>query len=146
MLGYIDAVVILVGIVVTVGVMEYPHRVHLATGILLTLVAGVLLWANLRQTRWAREFSVWPPVGLDPVAASLFCRGWPLPAFLICPYRHMQFEPNNVAVYAVLVVDAVVYVVSLLIVRGVGEFCFRRRTTDTAPRATATPPRPASRK
>lgn len=31
MLGYADAIVTLVGVVITVAVMEYPRRVHLAT-------------------------------------------------------------------------------------------------------------------
>jgi len=40
----------LTAIVVLVGVMKYPRRVHPLTGVLLTLVAGTLLWANLRPT------------------------------------------------------------------------------------------------
>ena len=60
-LGYADAMVILAAVVVAVGVMEYPRRVRPAHGHLLTLVAGTLLWANLRQTGWEREFGDVPP-------------------------------------------------------------------------------------
>ena len=94
-LGYVDAVVILAAIAVAVGVMEYPRRVHPLTGILLTLVAGMLLWANLRPTRWAREFNVGPPEGLDAVADSMFCRGWPLSPCLICMRHHMTVDPRD---------------------------------------------------
>ena len=89
-LGYVDAVVILAGIVVVVGIMEYPRRVHLATGILLTLVAGALLWANLRPTGWERLHHVRPPNELDPVAKSMFYRGWPLYPFATCPFHGMR--------------------------------------------------------
>ena len=145
MLGYVDALVILAGIVVVVGIMEYPRRVHLATGILLTVVAGVLLWANLRPTQWAREFDALPPEGLDAVPESMFFRGWPLPAFAICPIRHMRFEPNNAAVYLILVLDGVAYMIALLIVRVACEFCFRRRGKLTAktPLDTPHPPSPS---
>jgi hypothetical protein len=77
MLGYADAVVILAAVVYVVALMEYPRRVHPLTGILLTLVAGALLWANLRPTRWEKEFGTRPPAELDPVARSLYYRGWP---------------------------------------------------------------------
>ena len=136
-LGYADAVVALAAIVILVVVIEYPSRVHLPTGILLTIVAGVLLWANLRPTQWAREFDQWPPEGLDAVAESMFFRGWPLPAFVICPFRHMQFEPNNAAVYLILVLDGIAYVIALTDRQGCLRVALRWRgkpLTETSPR------------
>jgi len=127
MLGYIDAVVILVVIAVLVGVMEYPRRVHLATGILLTIVAGTLLWANLRPTKWEREFNQLPPIELDAAAKAMFYRGWPLSPCMICPMGPgMQLHASDTGAYAVLVVDAAFCVVVLLAVRVTGAFCCRR--------------------
>jgi len=125
-LGYADAFVILVAILAVVGIMEYPRRVHLATGIVLTLVAGALLWANVRTTKWQNVFNVLPPDQLDSVAKSMFYRGWPIAPFMPCLVRHMQFDASEAGVYAVLVLDAVVSVVILLLVRATCEFCCRR--------------------
>jgi len=147
MLRYADAIVILVGIVITVGVMEWPRRAHLATGILLTLVAGTLLWANLRTTGWAKEFNVEPPNELDPFAKSMFYRGWPLNPSMMCLVHHMRFDASDIGVYAILVLDAVVSMVVLLLVRATCEFCFRRldkpiieMPPDTQPPGSAPPP------
>jgi hypothetical protein len=126
-LGYVDAVVILAAIVVVVGVMEYPRRVHLATGILLTVVAGLLLWANLRPTRWEKEFGVSTPDQLDPVAKSMFCRGWPLSPCLICIHHHMTVDPSDPAIYLALTSDGIVFVAALFVTRGICGLCFRRR-------------------
>ncbi len=126
-LGYVDAVVILAGIAVVVGFMGYPRRVHPATGILLTLVAGTLLWANLRPNASAREFGAWPPDRLDPLAKSMFCRGWPIPPFMFCLYHHMTVDPNDPTIYVALVIDGVVFVVALFVVKGVCELYFQWR-------------------
>jgi hypothetical protein len=126
-LGYADAVVILAAFVVLVGVVKYPRRVHPATGILLALVAGTLLWANLRPTGWQREFNEMPPDQLDPVTKSMFYRGWPLSPFMVCPIYFMKFQPGDGAVHGALVLDGVLFAVVLLVVRGVCELCFRRR-------------------
>ncbi len=136
-LGYADAVVILAAIVVAVGVMEYPRRVHLPTAILLTLVAGTLLWANLRPTRWQKDLgSLLPPDRLDFVTKGMFFRGWPLSPCMICLYHGMRFHPEEGAVPLALVFDGVAFALALCVVRGVCEFCIRRR----AKAAIATPP------
>ncbi len=134
-LGYVDALVILAAVVVAVGVMEYPRRVRPATAILITLVAGTLLWANLRTNGWAREFNLGPPIGLDPVLRSTFCHGWPFSACSIYLHNHMT-DPGDPAMYWALTSDVVVFVVALLATRGVGELCLRWR----AKLAVKTPP------
>ncbi len=124
-LGYADAVVILAGIVVAVGVMEYPHRVHLPTGVLLTLVAGTFLWANLRLAGRERELGLPLADPLDPVAEDMFYRGWPLSPCLVCLVHGMKFHPSELGVHGILVFDGVVCAVALFVVRGVCELCIR---------------------
>jgi hypothetical protein len=127
-LGYADAVVALAAFVVLVGVVAYPRRVHLTTGILLTLVAGTLLWANLRPTRWERLLDELPPDQLDVVTKGMFYRGWPLSPFMLCWRRHMHFDPGGDGLSTgALVLDGVVFAAALFVVRGVSELCFRRR-------------------
>ncbi len=139
-LGYVDAVVILAGIVVAVGVMEYPRRVRPVTAILLTLVTGMLLWANLRQTGWQAALNEVPPGGLDPLARSMFYRGWPLYPFATCPVHGMRFDASEVGVYWILALNGLVFVSVLIAVRGVGEFCFRRRGRPIVETSPAVPP------
>ena len=127
MLGYVDAVVILAGIVVLVGVIEWPRLVRLPTGIMLAIVAGVLLWANLRQTGWQAVLNEVPPRELDSMARSMFYRGWPLYPFATCPVHGMRFDASEVGVYWILALNGLVFVSVLIAVRRVGEFCFRRR-------------------
>jgi len=143
-LGYVDALVILAAVVVAVGVMEYPRRVHAATGILLTLVAGTLLWANLRPTRWEKEFNQLPPAELGSVAKCMFYRGWPVSPCMICLLGPgMQLHATDTGTYVTLVFDGVVFVVALLIVRGVCESCLQRRGKLVTATSPSSPP-PAS--
>jgi len=142
-LGYVDALVILAAVVVAVGVMEYPRRVHLPTGIVLTLVAGTLLWANLRPTKWQREFYASLPDRLDPVAKGMFYRGWPLSPCLTCLVHGMKFDTGEGDVYAVLMVDGVLGAIALCVARCACEFYLRgrgRSTCDT--RQPPSDPRP----
>ncbi len=130
-LGYADAVVVLAAIVIAVGVMEYPRRAHLATGIVLSLVAGTLLWANLRPTRWQREFYASSPDHLDPVAKGMFYRGWPLSPCLTCLVHGMKFDTGEGDVYAVLMVDGVLGAIALCVARCACEVCLRGRGRST---------------
>ena len=98
-LGYADAVVILAAIVVAVGVMEYPRRVHLAPAILLTLVAGTLFVGQLTADPVAgRTWLFAAPDRLDFVTKGMFFRGWPLSPCMICLYHGMRFHPEEGAV------------------------------------------------
>jgi len=124
MLGYVDAVVALAAILVLVGIMEYPRRVHLLTGILLTLVAGMLLWANLRTER---HWGSLTPDQLDPMAEAMFFRGWPLRPCMVCLISGMKFHPSEPGVYGILAFDGIVFVAALFVTRGVRGLCLRRR-------------------
>jgi hypothetical protein len=125
-LGYADAFVILIGVVITVGVMEWPRRVCVASGILLTLVAGTLLWANLRITGWQKQFRMLPPDHLDRVAKSMFYRGWPWSPCVTCLVHGMRFDASEAGVYVTFVFDGIVSSAALCLVRWVCEFCCRR--------------------
>jgi hypothetical protein len=126
-LGYADAVVALAAVLILLGVMQYPRRVHLPTRILLTLVAGILLWANLRPTGSEREWNVFPPEELDAVAKAMFSRGWPLRPWETSLVHGMKFHSSELEVYGILALDGVVCAVALFVVRGVCELRFRRR-------------------
>jgi hypothetical protein len=101
------------------------------------IVAGMLLWANLRLVGWAKEFKGLPPEHLNAVTKSMFFRGWPLSPWMFCLVDLDQHYARDAEAYVPLVVDGVVFVVALLVVRGVSEFCFRMRTKpiiETPPR------------
>lgn len=127
MLGYADAIVILAGIVITVGVMEWPRRVCLPTGIMLTLVAGTLLWANLRPNNLTNLVDRWPPGGLDPFAKAMFGRGWPIAPIQICEVYFKGYHPNVLGVYSLFSLHALVFAVALVLVRRSSELCFRKQ-------------------
>ena len=137
--GNADAIVILAGVVITVSVMEYPRRVHLVTGILLTFVAGALLWANLRTTIWQKAFGFPLAKELDSVAKGMFYRGWPLCPCMTCLVYFMKFHPSEPGIHAILAFDGIVCATILLVVRVVCEFCFQSRA-----KLTATMPHPPS--
>ncbi len=126
-LGYVDALVALAALGVLVGLVQYPRRVHLATGVLLAMIAGTLLWANLRSTGWQWEFGLATPTQTDPITKAMFWRGWPLSPCMVCLQHGMRFHPEQSAVQVALVVDGVLFVVALLAVRIACELCFRWR-------------------
>ena len=124
-LGYVDAVVALAAFAVLVGILRYPRRVHLATGILLTLIAVIYLWANLRPTGWRREWNTGPPVQLYPITKAMFWRGWPVCPFMFAEYRHMTFISGG---EGALVFDGLFYALILFAVKAACERCFRHRS------------------
>jgi hypothetical protein len=105
-----------------------PQRVHLATAVLLTLATGILLWANLRPTGWQGEFGVDTPAELDPITEAMFWRGWPLSPCMVCLIHGMKFHFGGVQ--WALVLDAVVFAVTLSVVKALCERCSRRRRTE----------------
>ena len=125
--GYVDAAVATAAFGVLVGVIQYRRRVRLATGVLLAIVAGTLLWANLRSTGWQRELGLATPTQTDPITKAMFWRGWPLSPCMVCLQHGMRFHPEESAVQVALVVDGVLFVVALLAVRIACELCFRWR-------------------
>ncbi len=124
-LGYVDAIVILAGIVIVVGVMEYPRRVHLPTGILLTIVTGTLLWANLRTTGWQEICNELPPDYLDPISKAMFYRGWPVSPCMICEHQNLSVRHGG---GGAMIFDGVFCTVVLLAMKAACEHYFRRRS------------------
>src|SRR5262245_1191786 len=103
-----------------------PHPVHLTTTIVLTLITGILLWANLRPTVWQEDFGggIDAPTGLDPITKAMFWRGWPLSPCMVCLIHGMRFQPSGIE-GCVLVVDGVLLLVVLFAAKAVCESCFR---------------------
>jgi hypothetical protein len=52
----VDCSVIGMSILILIHAARRPHPVHQTTAILLTLLTGILLWANLRPSVWQEEF------------------------------------------------------------------------------------------
>jgi hypothetical protein len=119
-IGYVDAVVSLAAFGVLVGTMRYPRRVHLTTGVILVLIAGTLLWANLRPTRWQGEFGgVAAPAELDPITKAVFWRGWPLSPCMLSLIHGVKFHSSGVQ--WALAVDGILFVVVLIAAKAICE-------------------------
>jgi hypothetical protein len=102
-----------------------PHPVHRTTAIVLTLLTGVLIWANLRPTGWQEEFGgVDTPPELDPITKAMFWRGWPLSPFMVCLIHGMRFHPGGIEL-CVLVVDGGIFVAALFAAKAMCECCLR---------------------
>lgn len=125
-LGWVDATIILLALMVLFRAVRRPQPVHLTTAALLTLVTGALLWANLRPTGWQREFGLATPTQLDPIAKAMFWRGWPLSPCMVCLIHGMKFHPSGEQ-WAVLTFDGVLFVVALFTAKAVCERCLRWR-------------------
>jgi len=108
---------------VLIRAVRRPRPVHLTTTILLTLLTGILLWANLRPTGWQEVWNVDAPAELDPVTKAMFWRGWPLSPFMIC-IDGLRCRPSPIA-GCLLVFDGVLFVVALFAAKAVCESCFR---------------------
>jgi hypothetical protein len=126
-LGWVDAAIILLALMVLISLMRRPRRVHLATTALLTLITVVLLWANLRPTAWQRQWNQLTPTSLDPITDKMFWRGWPLCPFMLCRIHHMSLDPAGCFVQVALVGDGVLYVMALAAAKVACERCLRRR-------------------
>jgi hypothetical protein len=66
-----EGAVTVMALLALIRAVRRPHPVHLTTTILLTLLTGILLWANLRPTVWQEEFGGEIPTGLDPITKKL---------------------------------------------------------------------------
>jgi len=141
-LGCVDATISLLAILVLLRAVRRPQRVHLTTAALLTLVTGILLWANLRPTGWQREFGLGTPAELDPIAAAMFWRGWPLSPCMVCLVHGMRFHPGG-SPWVALVFDGVLFVVALFAAKAICECCLRwrdgRMRAEAGPRGNAAP-------
>jgi hypothetical protein len=119
----VDCSVIGMALLILIRAARRPHPVHQTTAILLTLLTGILLWANLRPTGWQEELNVEAPAELDPVTKAMFWRGWPLSPFMIC-IDGLRCRPSPIA-GCLLVFDGILFVVALFATRAVSERCFR---------------------
>ena len=97
-------------------------RLHWPTAVVLTVVAGGILWLNVRPTQLEERLMMrsLPPDELDPLTYRLFYRGWPLPPFMFCGERGMEWDPHNGGSQAALLFDAF-FAVGVL--AGVGCAC-----------------------
>ena len=111
---------------VLIRAVRRPHPVHLTTTILLTLLTGILLWANLRPTVWQEDFGggIDALTGLDPITKAMFWRGWPLSPCMICLIHGMKFHTSGIE-GCVLVFDGALFLVALLATKAVCESGFR---------------------
>ena len=83
----VDWAVIGAAFLIVIHAARRPQPVHRTTAVLLTLVAVILLWANLRPGPWEAEFGGVNPPELDVVTRAMFWRGWPLSPCMFCLFR-----------------------------------------------------------
>jgi hypothetical protein len=122
----VDLSVIGLALLILIRAARRPHPVHRTTAILMTLLTGVLLWANLRPTAWQEEFGgVDCPPGLDPVTRAMFWRGWPLAPCMVC-LDGLRFHPSGVE-QCVLALDGVLFLVALYATKATCERLLRWR-------------------
>ena len=126
MISHIDLCIGLVAVLTLVRAARRPRPVHPTTAILLTLLTGVLLWANLRTSGWQEVWNERAPEGLDPVTKAMFYRGWPLAPFMVCLVHGLRFHPNGVE-GCVLVLDGVLFLVALYATKAACERLLRWR-------------------
>jgi hypothetical protein len=120
-----EGAVAVLALLVLIRAVRRPHPVHLATTIVLTLLTGILLWANLRPTVWQEEFGgIDAPRRLDPITKAMFWRGWPLSPCMVCLIHGMKFHSSGVE-GCVLVIDGVLFVVALFATKAVCERSLR---------------------
>jgi hypothetical protein len=121
----VEGAVTVMAFLVLIRAVRRPQPVHLTTTILLTLLTGILLWANLRPTVWQEELGgINAPTGLDPITKAMFWRGWPLSPCMICLMHGMRFHPSGIEGW-VLIFDGVLFLVALFAAKAVCESCFR---------------------
>jgi hypothetical protein len=121
----IDWSVIGAALLILIRAARRPQPVHRTTAILLTLLTGIMLWANLRPSGWQEEFGGDSPPELDAMTRAMFWRGWPLSPCMVCLIHGMRFRPSGIE-GCVLVFDGFVFVVAIFATRAVCERCLRR--------------------
>jgi hypothetical protein len=121
----IDCFVIGMALLIVIRAARLPQPVHVTTAILLTLLTGILLWANLRPTGWQEELGgLATPGELDPITKAMFWRGWPLSPCMVCLFHGGRFHPGFIEP-CVLALDGILFVVALFVTKAVCERCLR---------------------
>jgi hypothetical protein len=131
-IGYLDAFLVLAAIAFLLFILGYPRRAHPATYVVVALVGAALLWANLRDNGYQRRYLLQGPdasdVTLDPITYSMFLRGWPICPSMVCLQNlrtsHFKGDPTP---QIALFIDGAVFVVAVVVVRFVCEWCVRKR-------------------
>lgn len=119
-LGLVHAAIVLLALIVLFCTMRWRPQVRLTTAVVLALVTGILVWANLRPTRRYIEFGLATPTELDPLTAAMFWRGWPISPSSVCLIHGMRFHPSGVEQCA-LIFDGVLFAAVLFAVRTASE-------------------------
>ncbi len=121
----VDLLIVTLAILALVTVASRPRRARPATALLLALLAGILLWANLRSTGWQEELGGYDaPVNLDLITKAMFWRGWPLCPCMVCLFDLKGSHPSGVEPCA-LVLDGAILVVALFLTKAACERCLR---------------------
>jgi hypothetical protein len=112
--------------------MNPSHRIilfpiHLRTAIILLLIAAVLLWLNLRPTKYEVLLGPKPPLRLDPVTRGMFYYGWPFSPCMLCVFHGMQWHPEESFCEVALLADAVVAFAVLAAAGFLSEWFIRHR-------------------
>lgn len=113
----VDVLVAAIALLTYIVVQRRPLPAHLTATIVLALLTGFWIWANLRPTVWQRDFGDQrPPAGLDPITSGMFYRGWPLSSCWFSLFHGMRFQADILQPMA-LVFDWLVLVVALMLAR-----------------------------
>ena len=123
--GYVDAAITLTALTLLLAVIRCPPQAHWVTGILLTAVATLMLWANLRPTGWESQFDQQLPNELDPVTKTMFWRGWPVCPWTLCEWRHMALDAERSLPEAALALNGVVFLAALFAAKAACGRCLR---------------------
>jgi len=117
----VDLWVVAVAIVTLFFIVRRGPSIHLLTALVLALLTGAWVGANLRRYPEREDFvgGAVPPE-LDPITRAMFSRGWPLAPVMICLFHGMRFRPSGLEGIT-LVIDWLVLVVSLAFARFVCE-------------------------
>ena len=126
MISHIDLCIGLVAVLTLVRAARRPHPVHPTTAILLTLLTGVLLWANLRQSAWQGVRNERRSTGFGPSHKSYVLSRWPLAPCMVCIIHGMRFRPSGIE-QCVLAFDGLFFLVALYATKAACERLLRWR-------------------
>jgi hypothetical protein len=121
----IDWSMIGVALFLLVRAARRPRPVHRTTAIVLTLLTGILLWANLRPSGWQEAFGGDSPPELDAITRLMFWRGWPISPCMVHLFGG-RYYPSG-AEQSVLAFDGFLFVVAIYATRSICERCLRWR-------------------
>ncbi len=107
-------------------------RLHPVAFPVLALVAGVLLWANVRTTHWEESLRLKAPAESGLVMQWFFYRGWPLSPCMVCDFHGLRWHPEKGEGEVVLVIDTGVALLALSFSAWVCERLLRRKKVESS--------------